>query len=172
MIFVTCPRARGDQDEASKALEDFLSTANDATSSGRRRIAGARLDPWSWYTVKSEGKQNWVVVSIFEFHPENWGNDPFWLIFFRWVETTNQKRNLKMMGVPKVGISFSNGPIFRWTMFNFGGGMWFPGFVVVVVVVLVGVGVGVGVVVVFFFNSGFTHEYHGTEVFVLKVWMS
>ena len=24
----------------------------------------------------------------------------------------------------------------------------------------------------FFLNSGFTHEYHGTEVFVLKVWMS
>ena len=33
----------------------------------------------------------WVVVSkIFYFHPENWGRFPFWLIFFRWVETTNQ----------------------------------------------------------------------------------
>ena len=60
MIFVTCPRARGDQDEASKALEDFLSTANDATSSGRRRIAGARLDPWSWYTVSVKvSKTGW-----------------------------------------------------------------------------------------------------------------
>ena len=27
---------------------------------------------------------------IFYFHPENWGRFPFWLIFFRWVETTNQ----------------------------------------------------------------------------------
>ena len=24
------------------------------------------------------------------FHPENWGRFPIWLIFFRWVETTNQ----------------------------------------------------------------------------------
>ena len=23
--------------------------------------------------------------NIFYFHPESWGNDPFWLIFFRWV---------------------------------------------------------------------------------------
>ena len=30
----------------------------------------------------------WVVV--FYFHPDPWGNDPIWLIFFRWVETTNQ----------------------------------------------------------------------------------
>ena len=22
-------------------------------------------------------------------HPENWGNDPIWLVFFRWVETAN-----------------------------------------------------------------------------------
>ncbi len=33
----------------------------------------------------------WVVVSnILYFHPEPWGNDPIRLIFFRWVETTNQ----------------------------------------------------------------------------------
>ena len=32
----------------------------------------------------------WFVVSnIFYFHP-TWGNDPIWLIFFKWVETTNQ----------------------------------------------------------------------------------
>ena len=32
----------------------------------------------------------WFVVSIFfDFHP-TWGNDPIWLIFFKWVETTNQ----------------------------------------------------------------------------------
>ena len=27
---------------------------------------------------------------MFYFHLENWGNDPIWLIFFRWVETTKQ----------------------------------------------------------------------------------
>ena len=33
----------------------------------------------------------WVVVwNIFYFHPENWGSFHFWLIFFKWVETTNQ----------------------------------------------------------------------------------
>ena len=33
----------------------------------------------------------WVVVSniFFYVHPENWGRFPFWLIFFKWVETTN-----------------------------------------------------------------------------------
>ena len=32
--------------------------------------------------------------NILYVHPENWGRFPIWLIFFRWVETTNQKRNL------------------------------------------------------------------------------
>ena len=33
---------------------------------------------------------NWVVVSnSFHFHPY-WGRFTFWLIFFRWFETTNQ----------------------------------------------------------------------------------
>ena len=33
----------------------------------------------------------WVVVSsIFHVHPENWGRFPFWLIFFKGVETTNE----------------------------------------------------------------------------------
>ena len=31
--------------------------------------------------------------NIFYFHPEPWGNDPFWQIFFRWVETTNSFSN-------------------------------------------------------------------------------
>ena len=26
---------------------------------------------------------------FWNFHPDPWGNDPIWLIFFRWVETTN-----------------------------------------------------------------------------------
>ena len=33
----------------------------------------------------------WFQVSkIFYLHPETWGRFPFWLIFFHWVETTNQ----------------------------------------------------------------------------------
>ena len=33
-----------------------------------------------------------VVSNIFYFHPDPWGNDPtLTSIFFRWVETTNQK---------------------------------------------------------------------------------
>ena len=28
--------------------------------------------------------------NTFDFHPENWRRFPFWRIFFRWVETTNQ----------------------------------------------------------------------------------
>ena len=33
-----------------------------------------------------------MVSNIFYFHPENWGRFPFWLIFLRWVETTNQSK--------------------------------------------------------------------------------
>ena len=32
-----------------------------------------------------------VVWNIFYFHPEPWANDPIWLIFFKWVETTNSQ---------------------------------------------------------------------------------
>ena len=35
----------------------------------------------------------WWFQILFYFHPENWGRFPFWLIFFRWVETTNQSVN-------------------------------------------------------------------------------
>ena len=31
-----------------------------------------------------------MVSNGFYVHPENWGNDPIWLIFLRWVETTNE----------------------------------------------------------------------------------
>ena len=31
-----------------------------------------------------------MVSNIFYFHPENWGRFPFWLLFFKGVETTNQ----------------------------------------------------------------------------------
>ena len=48
---------------------------------------------WSWSPGKYECEITsvaiWVVVSdIFYFNP-TWGNDPIWLIFFNWVETTN-----------------------------------------------------------------------------------
>ena len=33
----------------------------------------------------------WWFQTFFMFTP-TWGNDPIWLIFFRWVETTNQKK--------------------------------------------------------------------------------
>ena len=36
------------------------------------------------------GNTQVVVWKIFYFHPEIWGRFPIWLIFFRWVETTNQ----------------------------------------------------------------------------------
>ena len=31
-----------------------------------------------------------MVSNILHVHPENWGNDKIWLIFLKWVETTNQ----------------------------------------------------------------------------------
>ena len=44
-------------------------------------------------TNESEGSYFWVVVSkwfqIFFIFNRSWGNDPIWLIFFKWVETTN-----------------------------------------------------------------------------------
>ena len=38
------------------------------------------------------GTKQWkfvVVSNVFYVHPENWGRFPIWLIFFKWVETTN-----------------------------------------------------------------------------------
>ena len=32
----------------------------------------------------------WQLKYFWNFYPETWGNDPIWLIFFKWVETTNQ----------------------------------------------------------------------------------
>ena len=34
------------------------------------------------------GKRQWRFMKFY-FHPENWGRFPSWLIFFKWVETTN-----------------------------------------------------------------------------------
>ena len=40
---------------------------------------------WLWIVFLGGGNSNIVY-----FHPENWGRFPISLIFFRWVETTNQ----------------------------------------------------------------------------------
>ena len=51
---------------------------------GRVEVAWIHLQVTMWY-----GTCFWVVVSnIFIFTP-TWGNDPVWLILFKWVETTN-----------------------------------------------------------------------------------
>ena len=39
-----------------------------------------------WYLISMYGKNGQI---LFIFTP-TWGNDPIWLIFFKWVETTNQ----------------------------------------------------------------------------------
>ena len=44
--------------------------------------------------MRPSKKTGWWFQIFFYFSPlpgESWGNDPFWLIFFKWVETTNQK---------------------------------------------------------------------------------
>jgi len=47
--------------------------------------------PWKVSFVLLGGYQNYGGNSnIFYFHPDPWGNDPIWLIVFKWVETTNQ----------------------------------------------------------------------------------
>ncbi len=37
-----------------------------------------------------EARKPWieVVSKIFYFHPDPWGNDAIWLIFYKWVETS------------------------------------------------------------------------------------
>ena len=51
----------------------------------------AKLGTWKLQVQRVSGWERcwWVVVSkLFIFTP-TWGNDPFWLVFFNWVETTN-----------------------------------------------------------------------------------
>ena len=49
----------------------------------------------------------WWQLKYFLFSPEPWGNDPFWLIFFRWVETTNSFSNGRLTFVEKKTGRFS-----------------------------------------------------------------
>ena len=46
---------------------------------------------WFRSTGSKRSKTSWWFQILFIFTPI-WGRFPFWLIFFRWVETTNQKR--------------------------------------------------------------------------------
>ena len=32
----------------------------------------------------------WQLKDFWNFHPDHWGNDPIWLIFFRWVGKNHQ----------------------------------------------------------------------------------
>ena len=44
----------------------------------------------------------WMVVSnIFYFHPDPWGNDPIWLIFFKWVGWFNHQHPPFFGAVPQ-----------------------------------------------------------------------
>ena len=42
---------------------------------------------WIWNNLNSN--TGWWFFKYFYFHPEPWGNDEIWLIFIKWVETTN-----------------------------------------------------------------------------------
>ena len=47
---------------------------------------------WTWSTMKY-----WLVLQIFfNVHPDPWANDPIWLIFFKWVETTKLVKHHKL----------------------------------------------------------------------------
>ena len=39
-------------------------------------------------------KTRWWFQTLFMFIP-TWGNDPIWLIFFKWVETTNKNISIR-----------------------------------------------------------------------------
>ena len=43
----------------------------------------------SEYWYKQQNSRWWFHSYFFNFHHKAWGNDPIWLIFFSWVETTN-----------------------------------------------------------------------------------
>ena len=51
-----------------------------ATSRRRCGMMGS-YSSWQWVA-------GWWFQTVFMFTP-TWGNDPIWLIFFKWVETTN-----------------------------------------------------------------------------------
>ena len=61
-----------------------------------------------------------MVSNIFIFNP-TWGNNPIWLIFFKWVGTTNQDSNLttahiffEICGVKQHQVHWENGGGKNW----------------------------------------------------------
>jgi len=48
------------------------------------------LLPFSLPTKKNRQEYQLGGGGVKCFHPEPWGNDPNWLILFRWVENTNE----------------------------------------------------------------------------------
>ena len=65
---------------------------------------------------------------IFFMFTSIWGRFPFWLIFFRWVETTNQIRclltlRLSFFGPLKIGVRTISKPMFL-TRIGFSGPPW------------------------------------------------
>ncbi len=55
-----------------------------------RNCGRTRVPRCHWGIVWNGYKSRWWFQIVFIFIPI-WGRCPFWLIFFRWVETTNQK---------------------------------------------------------------------------------
>ncbi len=47
---------------------------------------------WIYLNHDKQNKTRWWFQTFFIFTPV-WGRFPIWLVFFRWVETTNQKTN-------------------------------------------------------------------------------
>ena len=67
-----------------------------------------------WWSFKERkvyhGQLGGGNSNMFYFHPENWGRLPIWLIFFKWVETTNQT----IFTVNEPPKSWKGGWVFRW----------------------------------------------------------
>ena len=52
------------------------------------RRLGAAAESADFGVVERKLGDRWLFQTFFIFNL-TWGNDPIWLIFFRWVETTN-----------------------------------------------------------------------------------
>ena len=68
-----------------------------------------------WLLEKFESRPTgWWFQTFFIFTPI-WGRFPFWLIFFRWVETTNQQKN---MIVGEIRIKTQHVPFWKGLFLN------------------------------------------------------
>ena len=83
-------------------LVNSLTLSGNENSKKYIEYSGGRGSHWRSQTVRWEGSKNhhpsnphnktrWWFQIFFIFTP-TWGNDPSWLIFFKGVETTNQKK--------------------------------------------------------------------------------